>query len=160
MNDQLWQSVRARVSCETCGTQWSAISNMKEGLRIGLVGEERQTVERAHLIGFMGSEVPGVLATSWLVWFMEHAARNAILPYMDEDEDSVGTEIQIQHSAPTPEGLDVVCTARVIRIDGRLITFSIEARDNREQIGRALHKRAVVQRARFARTVARKMGTG
>jgi predicted thioesterase len=131
---------------------------MKTGLRIGLVGEQRQTVERDHLIHFMGSEVAGVLATSWLVWFMEHAARNAILPYMDDGEDSVGTDMQIQHTAPTPQGLEVVCTARVVRIDGRTITFTIDARDTREAIGKALHKRAVVLKSRFARHIARKMG--
>ncbi len=131
---------------------------MKSGLRVGLVGEQRRTVEGAHLIDFMGPDVPGVLATSWLVWFMEHAARNAILPYMDDGEDSVGTDMQIQHTAPTPQGLEVACRARVVRVDGQTVTFTIEAHDGRESIGKALHKRAVVLKSRFSRHIARKTG--
>ena len=106
----------------------------------------------------MGPDVAGVLATSWLVWFMEHAARNAILPYMDDDEDSVGTDIQIQHTAPTPEGLEVICTARVVRIDGQIVTFTIGAHDGHDAVGKALHKRAIVLKSRFARHIARKTG--
>ena len=130
---------------------------MKEGIRVGLVGEERRTVESKHLIDFMGSAVPGVLATAWLVWFMEHAARNAILPFMDKDEDSVGTHLEIEHSAPTPVGFEVVCQAKVIQVDGKAITYQIESRDDQGKIGQALHKRYVVSKSRFADKVNRKV---
>ena len=129
---------------------------MKEGIRVGLVGEQREVVQPKNLIDFMGPDVPGVLATAWLIWFMEHAARNAILPFMEEGEDSVGTEIDIQHMAPTPVGFEVVCQAKVIQIDGKAITYQIEARDHHEKIGQALHKRYVVRTPRFAEKVTRK----
>ena len=129
---------------------------MKDGIRIGLTGEYRQIVAPEHLIGFMGDGVPGVLATAWLVWFMEHAARNAILPFMEEDEDSVGIELEIQHFEPTPVKLEVICRARVILVDGKKITYEIEAHDGVDKIGRAMHKRFVLDKTQFARRIQRK----
>ena len=135
-----------------------ALSNwMKDGIKIGLTGEQRQVVEVEHLIDFMGPDVPGVLATAWLVRFMEHAARNAISPYMEDDEDSVGTEVAIEHTAPTPVGFEVRCRARVIYVDGRKITFEIRADDGVEPVGRATHKRAVVKKSRLARRIEQKL---
>lgn len=130
---------------------------MKDRLKIGLIGEHRHVVEQGDLIGFMGDSVPGVLATARVVWFMEHAARNAILEFMEEDEDSVGSDIEISHTAPTPAGFEVVCTARIIGLDGRKITFEIRAKDQKQEVARALHKRVVVSKKRFAEIIRRKM---
>ena len=131
---------------------------MKDGLRIGLALEKRYLVEPKHLIAFMGQDVPGVLATPWLVAFMEETARHAITPVLDVDEHSVGTAIEVEHTAPTPAGMQVICRARVIRIDGRAITFDIRAGDAHEPIGRALHKRFVVSKSRFKARIDRKTG--
>ena len=130
---------------------------MKQGIKIGLFGEQRQIVMAEHLIDFMGPDIPGVLATAWLVRFMEHAARNVILPYMEDDEESVGTVVEIEHTAPTPEGFEIRCRARVIYVDGPSITFEIRADDGVEPVGRAMHKRFVVRKSRLARRIAQKL---
>lgn len=129
---------------------------MKDGIRIGLVGEQRFIVQPSDLIDFMGPEVPGVLATARMMWYMEHAARNAVLPFMEDDEDTVGIDMQVDHSAPTPVGMEVVCNARIIQVDGRKLTYEIEAHDEKEKIGRSSHRRFVVSKSRFAETIRRK----
>jgi predicted thioesterase len=65
----------------------------------------------------------------------------------------VGIELDIRHLAPTPVGQTIHCTARVIAVDGRKITFQIEARDAHEVIVRGLHKRAVIRTENFSRRV-------
>jgi predicted thioesterase len=44
----------------------------------------------------------------------------------------------------------------VIHVDGPVISFQVEARDQRELIARGLHKRRVIHAERFAARVRRK----
>jgi predicted thioesterase len=104
--------------------------------------------------------MPAVLATPWLVAHLEYAARNAIAPCLAENERSVGTFLEVKHLAPVPEGFTVVCKARVIRADGPVVTFQIEAHDGHELVARGLHKRRVIDVVRFARRVERKRKEG
>jgi predicted thioesterase len=100
--------------------------------------------------------MPAVLATPWLIGQLELAARDAIAPCLDEHERSVGTFIEVEHLAPTPEGFNVTCRARVIHVDGPAITFQVEAHDGTEPVARGIHRRLVIDVERFARRVARK----
>ena len=97
--------------------------------------------------------MPAVLCTPWLIWFLEHAAREAMLPLLEADESTVGVQIDVEHLAPTPLGQEVTCTARVINTDGRLITFQFDARDQHERIARGIHKLRVIHCDRFANRV-------
>ena len=129
---------------------------MKSIPKVGTIGEIQFTVERQHAIDFADEKMPAVLSTPWLIWFLEHAARQSILPILEADESTVGTHVDVQHLAPTPPGQEVVCRARVIVVDGATITFQIEARDQDELIARGLHKRSVIRKDRFAARVRRK----
>ena len=100
--------------------------------------------------------MPAVLCTPWLIWFLEHAARAAVLPFLDPGESTVGLEIEVRHLAPTPLGQTVSCTARVIHVEGSRITFQLEARDETELIARGLHTLQVIDADRFATRVQRK----
>jgi fluoroacetyl-CoA thioesterase len=133
---------------------------MKTTPRTGLTGEERVTVDASNRIVFADDRMPAVLATPWLAAHLEYAARNAIAPCLEENERSVGTYLEIEHLAPSPEGFTVTCRARVIHVDGPVVTFQIEAHDGREQVARGLHRRRVIDVDRFARRVARKRGEG
>ena len=123
----------------------------------GLAAEERLTVGPANRITFADDRMPAVLATPWLVAHLEYAARAAIAPCLTADERSVGTYVEVEHLAPAPEGGEVVCKARVILVDGAVVTFQIEARDRHELLARGLHRRRVIDVDRFARRVTRKM---
>ncbi len=110
----------------------------------------------ANTIVFADERMPAVLSTPWLVAHLEYAARHAIAPCLTDDERSVGTFLEVEHLAPVPEGLTVVCRARVILVDGPVVTFQVEAHDDLELVARGLHRRRVIDVERFARRVARK----
>ena len=133
---------------------------MKSPLRTGMTGEERVTVDPSNRINFADDRMPAVLATPWLVASLEIAARKAIADCLEGHERSVGTMIEVEHLAPVPEGFIVVCLARVILVDGPVVTFQVEAHDGTERVARGIHRRRVIDVDRFARRVARKRGNG
>jgi predicted thioesterase len=129
---------------------------MKTPPNIGAAFEQTFVVEQPHLIDFAGDSLPAVLCTPALVGFLENTARRALMPFLDPTEQTVGTEIELRHLAPTPLGETVTCRARVIGVEGSRITLQVEARDEHELIARGLHTRHVILVERFARVVQRK----
>lgn len=129
---------------------------MKSVLKIGTTGQLAFTVEQPHCIDFATDGMPAVLSTPNLVGLIERTARQAIAPFLDADERSVGIEIELRHLAPTPLGARVTLNVRVIHAEGRRVTFQIEARDESELIARGVHTRAVIRTGTFARRVQRK----
>jgi predicted thioesterase len=129
---------------------------MKASPKVGTTGEERFVVEPRHVIDFADGGMPAVLCTPWLIWFLEHAARRAMLPLLEAGESTVGTHIEVNHLAPTPVGRTVICRARIVHADGTVISFQLEAHDERERIAKGFHRLQVIQVDRFARKVQRK----
>ena len=129
---------------------------MKSRPRPGQAAKIRFVVETKHIIDFAEEGMPAVLATPWLIWFMEHTAREAMLPHLEPTESTVGTLVDIEHLAPTPLGQAVNCRAQVLRSEGSQFLFKLEAFDEREKIANGLHKLNVIDKARFAGRVARK----
>jgi fluoroacetyl-CoA thioesterase len=129
---------------------------MKNAPPIGASAELKFTVESHHAVDFSAEGLPPVLSTPWLIWFLEHAAREVLLPLQEPGESSVGTEIELQHLAPTPLGQVVRCLARVAGVDGPRIAFHLTAHDERELIAKGFHRRVVVRADRFKRAVEKK----
>jgi fluoroacetyl-CoA thioesterase len=129
---------------------------MKSLPRVGTLREERFVVETRHAIDFAEGGMPAVLCTPWLIWFLEHAARAAILPLLESGESTVGTEIQVCHLAPTPVGQMVRCQARVLFAERNEVSFHLEAHDERERIARGSHRLRVIRIDRFAQRVRQK----
>lgn len=130
---------------------------MKSVVKTGTVGEERFVVSEQHLIDFAYDGMPQILCTPWLIWFLEHAARNVMLPLLEPGESTVGVVINVEHTAATPLEVEVICRARVIYADGPLVTFQLEAHDEHEQIARGTHKLRVIQASRLAKKVQSKV---
>lgn len=117
----------------------------------GTTGKRQFVVEAKHTIEF--PDLPPVLSTPSLIWHLEHAAIEALRPVLEPSELSVGTEIEIQHLAPTPLGERVTCLARVVRAEGPKVSFQVEARDEQELIARGSHTRLVVRTGGFAQRI-------
>ena len=129
---------------------------MKSRPRPGQDAKIRFLVEAKHIIDFAEEGMPAVLATPWLIWFMEHTAREAMLPHLEPTESTVGILVDIEHLAPTPLGQAVNCRAQVLRSEGSQFLFKLEAFDEQEKIANGLHKLNVIDKARFAGRVAHK----
>ena len=76
---------------------------------------------------------------------------DALSGCLEDHERSVGTFLEVEHLAPAPDGFTVTCRARVIHVNGPVVTFQVEAHDGTESIARGIHKRRVIDVDRFAR---------
>lgn len=128
---------------------------MKDTLAAGLETTRRITVDQDRTIDFMG-DAPRVYATPKLVHDIEHACRDLLLDHLEAGEDSVGTRIEIDHLAPTLLGMWVEITVTIDKLEGRLATFEVTARDPVEEVARGWHVRFIVDTARTAERLNRK----
>ena len=103
-----------------------------------------------------GDEFPAVLATARMVALMETAAARVLQPLLGPGELSVGVTVDITHTAPTPPGVLVTANARYTGREGKLFVFEISAHDRGGEIGRGLHKRAIVETERLQRAAAKR----
>jgi predicted thioesterase len=94
-----------------------------------------------------------VYATPAMVALMESAAVAAIEGLLPEGKTSVGIALDVRHLAATPPGQQVHARAEVIDVDGRKVTFKVQAWDERELIGEGTHTRFVIDVARFLERV-------
>lgn len=124
--------------------------------KVGDTGELSLIVDSSHTIRFGELGVPEVLSTPTLVWYLEHSAREVLLPLFEPNRACVGVHVDIHHLAATPMGHKVVCRAKVIHVDGRVVTFQVEAHDESELVARGTHKRAIIDTRRFSQAVSRK----
>ena len=107
----------------------------------------------------VGSGKIKVLATPVLVMLLEEAALNAVEGLLPPGHQTVGTRLDISHTAATPVGMRVTAHAEVTKVDGRKLIFRIWADDEIEQIGAGTHERIIVNVERFdVRTQAKAAG--
>ncbi|GAB4360167.1 MAG: thioesterase family protein [Gammaproteobacteria bacterium] len=122
---------------------------MKESLQPGVSKTVTIHVDRDRTIDFMGEECR-VYATPNLVRDIEMTCRELLLEHLDEGEDSVGSRVEIDHTAPTLLGMDVELTVTVSSVDGRAVAFEISGKDPVDAICRARHNRFIVDVAKTA----------
>lgn len=101
--------------------------------------------------------MPAVFATGFLVGLVEWACIQAVNSHLDWPvEMTLGTHVDLSHTAPTPPGMDVTARVRLTRVDGRKLFFDVEVSDDAEVIGTGTHERFVVETGKFQSKVARK----
>src|SRR5439155_22909240 len=126
----------------------------------GLTGTASLIVTAEHTAPRVGSGRIAVLATPVMINVIEAAALAAVEHLLPAGHQSLGIRLDVRHFAATPVGLGVTATAEVTKVEGRTISFRVEARDEREVIGDGTHERVVVNVARFDARVQRKLGGG
>lgn len=122
---------------------------MLEAIQPGLTGEQQVQVTPALTARSLGSGSQDVYATPALAALMEAAAVAALDPLLPAGQTSVGVALEVRHLAATPTGMAVRARAEVTGVEGRKVTFRIQAWDEHELIGEATHTRVVVEAARF-----------
>ncbi len=130
---------------------------MKQSLAAGLAKTARITVDKPRTIDFMGEE-GRVYATPELVRDIEMACRELLLEHLDAGEDSVGTRIELDHTAPTLLGMSAEITVTVSAVNGRAVSFTITGKDPVEPICKGLHNRFVVDVTKTAERLRAKAG--
>ena len=118
-------------------------------VRLGLKGTTEILVGTRDTAPHVGSGKVKVLATPVMVSLMEEAALNAVEGLLPAGHQTVGTRLDITHTAATPVGMRVTATAELTKVEGRKLTFHVSARDEKETIGEGVHERIVINVARF-----------
>ena len=105
----------------------------------------------------MGSGTLPVFATPAMIALMEKTAYQSVQPHLDEGCGSVGTLLEVKHTAATPLGMKVMCESELTEVDGRRLVFTVKAFDEAGLIGEGRHERFIVVNEKFlARTNAKK----
>jgi fluoroacetyl-CoA thioesterase len=123
-------------------------------LKPGLVGHAELTVGEEHTAPRIGSGKVHVLATPVMINLFEAAALAACERFLPAGYQSLGTLLEVRHVAATPVGMKVRASAEVTKVEGRTISFRLEARDEKELIGDGSHQRVVVNVEKFDRKLA------
>lgn len=118
-------------------------------INVGLTGKAQSIVTNENTAKTMKSGSLDVYATPALVALMEQAACNALEDKLEKGTTTVGIKMDVQHIAATPLGLNVSAKASVIEVDERKIIFHVEAFDDKELIGKAVHSRFIVKTDKF-----------
>lgn len=116
---------------------------MKQSFVVGVSLTRRLVVDKDRTISFMGED-GRVYSTPDLLRDIEHTCRDLILEHADENEDSVGIRVELDHMAATVLGQTVEISATVAELKGRQVFLDVTAKDDLEQIARCRHGRFVV----------------
>ena len=137
---------RAALSREPPGLRHRATIRVTEQLAVPASG---------RLLGAT-AEMPAVFATAQMIAFVEWTCVAALGPYLGPHQRTVGTRVEMSHSAATPIGMQVTAEIELIEIDGRRLRFKVSCRDEAEPIGDGFHERTIIDHDRFMARLARK----
>src|SRR5262245_40923469 len=120
-------------------------------------GRTELVVGEEHTAPSIGSGKVRVLATPVMINLIEAASLAAIEHLLPAGYQSLGTHLDVRHIAATPVGMKARATATVTKVDGRTVTFRVEAHDEMDLIGDGVHERVVVNVSKFDERVKRKL---
>lgn len=131
-------------------------------LKVGLRHTETMTVNNDHTVpevekswqGFQ--DMPPVFATAMMVGFMEQTCIEGLRPYLQSNQHTVGTHVDVSHVAATPVGMTVTAEVELVEIQGKALLFKVSCRDDAGMIGEGMHKRAIIDVPRFMQKLAEK----
>ena len=136
---------------------------MREDLQPGLTGEFDFVVPPDKTVPHLYPEapefraMPEVFATGFMVGLIEWACIQALRPYLDwPREQSVGTRVDLSHTAATPPGFTVSVKVKLVEREGKKLKFAVEAHDGVEPICQGAHERCVIDAAKFNAKTAEK----
>ena len=128
-------------------------------ITVGMKGRAETVVTPENTAAAVGSGLVPVFATPAMIALMENAAVNAVQSALEEGQGTVGTLLNVTHDAATPVGMKVWAEAEITAVEGRKLTYTVNAFDEAGPIGKGEHQRFVIQADRFlAKAQAKKEG--
>ena len=127
-------------------------------LEPGIRGEQSVSVTAANTAKTMGSGTLDVFATPALVALAEKTCWMSVAPALAEGDDTVGTKLELEHTAPTPVGMTVTCESELVAVEGRKLTFKVSLYDEKGPVGGGTHERFVIHNDKFAAKAEAKKG--
>ena len=97
-----------------------------------------------------------VLATPKIICLVEEAAATLAEKFLPAEYTSVGKNLNVNHTAPSPIGAKVHVEVELVEVDGRKLIFKVAASDDVGKIFNGTHERFIVNREKFqAKSLAR-----
>ncbi len=118
-------------------------------LHPGLTGRAQAVVTEAHTAAACGSGALPVFGTPFMLALMEEATCNSLEGVLEDGRSSVGTAMELTHSAPSPVGMEVWAESTLTQVEGKLLTFSVTAYDRAGVIGQGTITRCIISSEPF-----------
>lgn len=118
-------------------------------LEVGLEGRATLLVGEEHTAGALGSGLVDGLGTPAMIGLMEAAAVRSTEGEIVEGSSSVGTRVDVAHTAPTSVGMTLTAHARLTEVEGRRLVFAVRAEDEAGEVGRGIHERWLIDVHKF-----------
>ena len=125
-------------------------------IKPGMTAEKTFQVEEQHSALQVGSGGVPVLATPWMIAFMENVTFKLLEGMLPDGASSVGVLVEVRHLAPTPIGATVRIWAEVTEVESSRVSLNLLAWDEQETIGGGRHQRVIIDKQRFSKRVNQK----
>ena len=97
-------------------------------------------------------QMPRVFSTGFMIGLIEWACVRFVNEHIDwPNEQSVGIDVNLNHTAATPPGLTVTVKGELAEVDGKRLVFNVEAHDGVDQITKGTHQRFIINAEKFIR---------
>lgn len=116
----------------------------------GITGHLEEVVTPEMSAARVGSGLVDVLATPMMIALIEKTCNECVLPHLDPGQGTVGTLVNVAHTAATPIGMRVWCDAELVEVDRRRLVFRVKAYDECGPIGEGTHERFIIDTEKFA----------
>ena len=126
-------------------------------IQIGIQGRQEQTVTPEMSAARVGSGLVDVFATPMMIAMIEKTCNDSVLPHLEAGQGTVGTLVNVTHTAATPVGMRVWCESQLVEVDRRRLVFHVKAYDACGLIGEGTHERFIIDTAKFTAKVKEKM---
>ena len=118
-------------------------------LEVGIKGQRETIVTKENTAAGIGSGSLEVFSTPMMILLMEESCFMSVHDILEEGFTTVGTCVNVKHLSATPLGMKVVIKSELIKVDGRALTFKVEAYDEKGLIGEGIHERFIVNNEKF-----------
>ena len=118
-------------------------------VKTGIKGKQTVIVTEENTAKTMGSGTLDVFATPAMIALMEKTAYESVAPELEEGSGTVGTALNVKHVAASPVGMKITCESELVKVDGRALTFSVKAYDEKGLIGEGEHERFIIYNEKF-----------
>jgi len=127
--------------------------NVTQNLIPGMEHDESVIVDKTKTAKAHGSGDMEVFATPAMIALMEQTCLNLVAEALPETYTTVGTSVEVKHISATPLHDKVTCHAVLEKTAGKKLTFQVEAFDSKGKIGMGTHKRFIVEKNAFLKSL-------
>ena len=108
-------------------------------LEVGIKGQREIIVTKQNTAAGIGSGSLEVFSTPIMILLMEECCFMSVDDKLEEGFTTVGISVNVKHLSATPLGMKVEIKSDLIKVDGRALTFKVEAYDEKGIIGEGIH---------------------